>query len=67
MGYRYKRGASPTVDAYRDRYGDRICVAKVDKIAKQHGVTVADLMEDGLEPDGDEMFRVDDVFATLGY
>lgn len=67
MGYTFKPGASPTVDAYRARYGDRICAAKVDRIARQHGITAADLMDDGLAPDADELFRIDDVFATLGY
>ena len=68
MGYRFKPGASPTVDAYRARYGSRLVVGVAEDVCRTHGTTLTQLQEDE-ETDllADGTVLLDDLFFALGY
>ena len=68
MGHRFQSGASPTVDAYRARYGSRLVVGVAEDVCRTHGTTLTQLQEDeetDLIVDG--TVGVDDLFFALGY
>ncbi len=68
MRYMYKLGASPTVDAYRARFGSRLLVGVAEDVCRTHGTTLTQLQRDeeiDLLDDGTVL--LDDLFFALGY
>jgi len=62
--FKYPRGASPTVDAALDHFGEKMTRPMVDKVAKMHGMSGDELLKGvGKGP----KWSTHKIFNVLGY